>query len=112
MLQNKLHVFVSRLRYHDSGGGEIVTWKFSSRSLELQGNYSNSLTLEKYPRSKTEWEIRCRLCTFSIKCENRVFSGDVTAAMLVSQASPVGIELFSLFQQVCSDADHLGENTL
>ena len=34
------------------------------------------------------------MSTFAIHC-NRAYSHDVTAAMLVSQTSPVGIELFS-----------------
>ena len=61
--------------------------------------------------------------------QKRVFSQDVTAAilvsqnnetaaMLVSQTSPVGVELFFLckrfllFQNICIDAGHVSENTL
>ena len=39
-----------------------------------------------------------------------------TAAMFVSQTSPVGVELFSyvnaplLFQKICIDASHVSEN--
>ena len=37
-----------------------------------------------------------RIMSCCLKClEHRVFSDDVTAAMLVSQSNPVGIELFS-----------------
>ena len=44
-----------------------------------------------------------------------LFSDDVTAAMLVSQSNPVGIELFSyvnthLFQYICINAGHVSEN--
>ena len=41
-----------------------------------------------------------------------------TAAMLVFQTSPLGVELFSLckrfrlFQEICIDTGHVSENTL
>ena len=46
-----------------------------------------------------------------------VFSHDVTAAMLVSQTSPLGVELFSyenafFCSKIFIDADHVSENTL
>ena len=64
-----------------------------------------------------------------IPVPNRVFSHDVTAAilvsqnnetaaMLVSQTSPVGVEFFFLckrfllFQQISIDARHVSENAL
>ena len=46
------------------------------------------------------------------------FSHDVTVAILVSQTSPVGVELFSyvnaliLFQQICIDAGHVSETAI
>ena len=60
---------------------------------------------------------------------NRVFSHDVTApilvsqntetaAILVSQTNPLGVELFSYanaffyFSKICIDAGHVSENTL
>ena len=63
------------------------------------------------------------------RVQKRVFSQDVTAAilvsqnnetaaMLVSQTSPVGVELFFLckrfllFQKICIDAGHVSEHTL
>ena len=48
----------------------------------------------------------------------RVFSHDVTAAILVSQTSPLGVELFSYANAFfcsffcCVDAGHVSENTL
>ena len=51
-------------------------------------------------------------------CHHRVFSHDITAAILVSQTSPVGdktfflCKRFLLCQQICIDAGYMSENTL
>ena len=51
-------------------------------------------------------------------CHYRVFSHDITAAILVSQTSPVGDKIFFickgflLCRQICIDAGHVSENTL
>ena len=48
-----------------------------------------------------------------------MFPNNETAAMLVSQTNPVGVELFSyvktfvnLFQKICIDADQVSKNAL
>ena len=44
------------------------------------------------------------------KGKNRVFSNDVTAAILVFQTDPVVVELFLLLQEIWIDAGHQSEN--
>ena len=49
----------------------------------------------------------------SLSLHNRVFSHDVTAVILVSQANPVGVKLFSYANAFsCIDVSHVSENTL
>lgn len=52
--------------------------------------------------------------TAKLKCnwkgKNRVFSNDVTAAILVFQTDPVVVELFLLLQEIWIDAGHQSEN--
>ena len=44
---------------------------------------------------------------------HRVFSHDVTAAMLLPQTNPLFLcKRILLFQQICIDAGHVSENTL
>ena len=59
-------------------------------------------------------------CVFSHGVMTAIFvsQNNETAAMFVSQTSPVGVELFSyvnvsfnLFQYICIDAGHVSENT-
>ena len=41
-----------------------------------------------------------------------MFQNKKTAAMLVSQASTVGVEHFLLFQEICIDAGQVSENAI
>ena len=73
--------------------------------------------------SANSWEyIRVNnvlFCTCIEEPSNRVFSHDVTSAILVSQTSPEGDELFSYANDffcsktyICIDAGHVSENSL
>jgi len=41
-----------------------------------------------------------------------VYQNNETAAMLVYQENPVGIDKNLLFQEICKAADHVSENDL